>query len=203
MESTPHWVLLTASILSSLVNLLLRSYYSKNMIQNTRSYHLFNFCNSFVCGLFLLMMGGWRCLFVSTYTLLIGFAFGLIAMAQGLAHAAALHAGPVSYTTVIVSLSSIIPALSGALFWQEEISILQILGMLLLAICLVFSVNKDDGSAKASIRWLLLCVLAFLGNGGVGVMQKIHQSSDFKAELNGFLVKSEIVCKLPSGKEFA
>ncbi len=188
MEMTPNWILLVVSILACLGGVLMRSCYCKRMITNTRGYHLQNCCNSVVCALMLLAMGGKDALQFSGFTLLLGLAFGLITMAQGLSNSAALHAGPLSYTTVIVSLASIIPAVSGALFWNERISVLQIVGIILLAVCFVCSVNKDEDSSKASLRWLALCVVAFLATGGIGVMQKIHQSSEYKAELSGFLI---------------
>ena len=53
----------------------------------------------------------------------------------------AFDIGPFSYTMVIASLSTIIPALSGFFFFNETISVVQIIGMILMVICFIFSVD--------------------------------------------------------------
>ena len=41
----------------------------------------------------------------------------------------------------------------------------------------------------------MFCVLAFLFQGSIGVLQKIHQFSEYKAEFNGFLLVA-FICSL-------
>ena len=48
--------------------------------------------------------------------------------------------------------------------------------------------KKQPGEKGVSLRWLLLSLGAFATTGGIGVMQKLHQSTEFKGELNEFLV---------------
>ena len=54
--------------------------------------------------------------------------------------------------------------------------------------CLVCSVKKDDGKTKTSLKWLLMCLIAMIFSGGVGIMQKVHQTSEHANELYAFLV---------------
>ena len=104
-----------------------------------------------------------------------------------------MEKGPWAYTSVIISLSAMIPALSGTLFWNERIVWPQIVGMVLMVGCLVLSVDNKPDQKKASFRWLSYCLIAFVCTGMIGVMQKWHQNSDAKAELNAFLVIAFLV----------
>lgn len=125
---------------------------------------------------------------VSIFTLLLGILFGTIVATQGVMSLKAVECGPMSYTSVIVSFSTVISALSGVAFFGESISVLQIVGITLMLGSFAFAVEKDKEKKKASLRWLTFCLIAFLCCGGVGVMQKIHQHSVYKEELNAFLV---------------
>jgi len=100
----------------------------------------------------------------------------------------ALEIGPLSYTTVIISCSTLITALSGAMFFDESIAVVQYIGIGTMLVSLFLSVEKKNDGKKASAKWLILCLLAFACSGGIGLMQKIHQSSQYKDELNAFLV---------------
>lgn len=125
---------------------------------------------------------------VSTFTLLLGILFGVIVATQGVMSLKAVECGPMSYTAVIVSFSTLVSALSGVAFFGESISVWQIIGIAFMLTSFVFAVEKDAEKRKASWRWLIFCLIAFCCCGGVGLMQKIHQSSEYKGELNAFLV---------------
>ena len=125
---------------------------------------------------------------VSLFTLLLGILFGVVVATQGVMTLKAIEIGPMSYTTVIVSFSTLISALSGVAFFGESITIWQIIGMVFMLVSFVFAVEKDEEKRKASWRWLTFCLIAFFCCGGIGLMQKIHQSSAYKDELNAFLV---------------
>jgi len=111
-------------------------------------------------------------------------------MLQLITYMYALSLGPFSYTSVIVSLSTLIAALSG-LFYGERIDLWQCIGMVIMVACIVLSTNKGNAEEKkASFRWLAVSLLSCLLNGGVGVMQKVHQSSEHKGELTVFLLSA-------------
>lgn len=197
MESINPWLLLSISIVAGQIGSIARTYYCKLLVRSNRDYYMLNGVCSAVCALLLWAMGGFGKLACSPFSLSLGVLFGVVTMVQTLTNSAALHCGPWSYTTVLVSLSTIIPAISGALFWKESIGIFQIIGMVLLVACFILSVNTghDDGHA-ASLRWLVLCLVAFVSNGAIGVMQKVHQSSIHKEELSAFLISAFVVSTL-------
>lgn len=127
--------------------------------------------------------------FLSRYTVGLALLYGTITALSAFFGILALRYGPVSYTAVLSSSSMIIPALSGMIFWQESISGLQWIGILLMLLSFLFAVNRggseDQGRSK---KWFLCCSAAALCSGLIGILQKVHQSSAYAAELNGFLV---------------
>ena len=163
------------------------------------SRHLYNAVGSLVSAAVLLIWGGFGQL--SIFTLLLGIAFGIITAVQQITHLKALETGSLAYTTVIISLSMLIPALSGALIWGEQIGLVQVLGIVLMVACLILSVDtsKDTQKRKATMTWLFFSIASFLCVGAIGVMQKWHQSTEFKGELNAFLVVAFVISFVYSG----
>ena len=189
MESMPVLLLFVITMSACLIGSLLRAWYGKNTPQSTAGYHLFNAASSLFCALLLLVLGGAQR--PSLFTLLLGIGFGIAVAGNLIANTAALAIGPISYTSLIISLSTVITALSGALFWHETLRLTQIIGILLMVVCLILSVKKDEGEGKAkTVRWFLLSVIACLFNGAIGILQKVHQSSAHRDELMAFLAVS-------------
>ena len=125
---------------------------------------------------------------VSSFTLILAVSFGIAIPTYSILTLFAFRNGPMSFSVVIISFSTVITALSGTLFWNERLKPLQIVGIILILTCFVFTVEKKENEKKASLKWLLLCLGAMLASGSIGLMQKIHQSSGYKDELNGFLI---------------
>ena len=146
----------------------------------------YNTVNSAVCALVLLLWGGFGA--TSTYTVLLGILFGLTTSVQMITYLKALEIGPMSYTTIIISCSTLMSALSGAIFWNEKLAWAHIVGLVLMLVSFALSIEKKSDEKKSSTLWLLLCLVAFLGTGMIGIMQKIHQTSPHKGELNSFLI---------------
>ena len=150
---------------------------------------LFNSVVTLACALSLLIISLTKGVpEISGFTLLLGILFGIITAIQFFFSLMAYERGPFSYTSVIISLSTIIPALSGYLIWDESIAAVQIIGMVLMLICFFLSVDFSGGEKKTSAVWFLYVFIAFLATGLIGVMQKWHQSSEHKSELDGFLI---------------
>ena len=125
---------------------------------------------------------------VSAFTLSLGVLFGAVTAVQQVTNAAALAVGPWSYTSVLISLSTVIPALSGAIFWHEKLTPAGIAGIALLAVCILLSVNKKKDGKSASPKWFALSMSAALCTGIIGVLQKVHGSSSHSGELYDFLI---------------
>lgn len=125
---------------------------------------------------------------VSSFTLLTGILFGLTTAVQSFFLLMSFESGPFSYTSVIVSLSSFIPTLSGSLFWGESIAAIQAVGIVLMLLCFLLSVDFSKSEKKTSPIWFIYVFITFATTGFIGVMQKWHQKSEYNAELDGFLI---------------
>ncbi len=65
--------------------------------------------------------------------------------------------------------------------------------------CFLLSVSSDPTEKKASLRWLGYCAILFLCTGGIGVMQKWHQNTVYKEELDAFLLIAFVFSSVYSG----
>ncbi len=180
-------VSMSANLMTGIIKKNINDKYENNMF----SYQLYNAIVSLFSAVVLTVFS--ENLSCSFYTIILAVIFGLTTLIQQITNLYALEKGPFSYTAVIISLSSLIPTLSGALFWNENISFIQYVAIILMVICLILSVNKGNKENKASVKWLIFCFAAFICTGLIGVMQKIHQSSDYKNELDAFLVIAFLV----------
>ena len=159
---------------------------------------VFNAVSCLSAAVVLLCWGGFGT--SSVFTIVLGVVFGAVTALQGITNIAALQVGPMSYTSVIISFSTLISALSGAMFFNESLSWAHILGIALMLASFVLAAKSDGDEKKANSKWLFLCLIAFAATGAIGIMQKVHQSSGYRGELNAFLiiafVASAVLCAL-------
>ncbi len=181
-----NYGILAISMAANLSGGIIKKHINDRFENNKFSYQFYNCIVSFASAFTLLIMS--ESLKVSFFTVVFALAFGVVTLIQQITNLYALEKGPFSYTSVIISLSTLIPTLSGALFWNEKISVVQFVGIFLLVLCFVLSVNFKNSDKKASLQWFFYCIAAFICTGLIGVMQKVHQSSEYKNELDGFLV---------------
>ncbi len=184
-------VLLIASVFANLTGATTKKLLTTRYENTAASQQMINAVTSLVSALALLALTD--SLDASLFTVLLALAFGIITALQTITFLQALECGPFSYTSVIISLSMLIPTLSGAIFWDEMIYPIQIAGILLMVCCFVLSVNFSEKKKKASLKWLLLCMVNFICTGAIGLMQKIHQSSAHRDELDAFLIIAFLV----------
>lgn len=143
---------------------------------------------------------------LSLFTVLLGLLFGTVTALSNLYKMRSLSAGPMHITLLITTSSMIIPTMSG-IFFGEDFSIPKLILVVVLIGFLYLSLDDKKGDVKANRRWLFFCALAFLFQGSIGVLQKVHQSSPHKEEANGFLliafICSLIYSRIRAKKSFA
>lgn len=173
-----------------LQNCLFNNICKKELTTNDHIYR-FNMIMYAVCiALFgIAVLGGQ----VSFFTVALGLLFGVVTALGNFYKMRALNSGPMHITLLVTTSSMIIPTMSG-IFFGERFSVLKLILVGILIGFIFLSFDKTDNK-KANGKWLFFCVLAFLFQGSVGVLQKIHQSSACKGELNGFLLVA-FVCSL-------
>lgn len=189
-------ILLIVSLAAALVGSIVKKLYINRSWDMSGSF-IYTAVGSLVAAVVLLLWGGFGT--ASTFTVFLGLLFGAVTALQGVTNMVALQLGPLSYTSVIISFSTLISALSGVMFFGESIGVWQIVGIALMLVSFALANDGKTEGKRANLRWLLLCVVAFVATGAIGIMQKVHQSSTFKAELNAFLIISFAVSTLVSG----
>jgi drug/metabolite transporter (DMT)-like permease len=177
--------LLIISMAACLFCAVIKKIYTRDSSGNLTYIHSFNAVAGIVSAIVLFLWGGFgEC---SLYTAILGAVFGVVTSLQYIFMMKALQLGPLSFTTVISAFSTVITALSG-LFFGDSIGVFQIIGIVLMLASFIFAVEKKSDEKKGSFIWLVFCILCFIMTGGIGIMQKIHQESAHKSELNAFLV---------------
>ena len=185
------YLILAISLFAALLVSIIRKSYASSTSGKLHEILVFNALCAIISMIVFLVWGGAPK--ISTLTLLLGIAFGLVSSAYFIFNLQALKLGPLSYTQLFVSFSSIIPTLSGVMFFNEKIVFIQIIGIALSFVSLFLSIEKKGKEKKSSFKWLVFCLMIFLFNGLIGVMQKVHQKSDFASELNAFLIIAFLV----------
>ena len=126
---------------------------------------------------------------ISVFSFVLSLVFGSSIVLSQLLEAHAMKRGPVSMTALIYSLGLIFPIIYGSIFLSEEISLMQLLGMALALFSLYFIVNPEK-SGKINLLWLSLAIAASFCAGMNGIIQKVHQNSEYRSELYPFIFLS-------------
>jgi drug/metabolite transporter (DMT)-like permease len=179
-----YLILASACVVSTTYNSLINrsgKKYIKNITDN------FSFCAllAFFAALTLLIIGG-KPESPSTFTIIWALAYGLFTVTYSVTSVLAMSCGPMSYTVLIICSALMLPTFSGFAFWHEKVAAVQIVGVAVLMVSIYLGANpKKDG--RVTLKWFLLCLGAFASSGFLGIIQKIHQRSDYAGELNIFL----------------
>ena len=144
---------------------------------------------------------------ISIFSFALSLVFGSSIVLSQLLEAHAMKRGPVSMTALIYSLGLIFPIIYGSIFLSEEISLMQLLGMALALFSLYFIINPEK-SGKINLLWLALAIAASCCAGMNGIIQKVHQNSEYKSELYPFIFLSllfaavfSLVCAFLTGNK--
>ena len=189
-------LLLAVSMLACLGGTVIRKYVEVRLSDKQRMHYAMSAVVSASSGLALLVIAfvTGTGLQASLFTVLVGILFGAVTALQQIFNLRALQFGPMSYTSVIVSLSMIVPALSGYFIWDEELRPLQLVGLVLIIVCIILSVDqsrdgeKQNASGKSFPRWILSVAITFACTGAIGILQKWHQKTVGDAESAAFLI---------------
>lgn len=187
-------VLLAISLTAAVTFYITNSIFAKKISKTNADYYVYMIIQGIVCAaVAVISSGGFGN--TSTYSVIFGIIFGSAVAAQLLLNLKALAIGPFSYTSVLVSLSTVIPTLSG-LFWGETIDFMQMIGILLMVVCIIFSAERNGENKKITAKWLFCCLSSAVLNGLLGVIQKLHQSSSHKEESAVFLFVTMLTLSL-------
>lgn len=178
-----NYIWLMGSILLEASKTLMLTNFSKTALNTDADIYKFNTFMYFGSLLVILCTGIGD---ISVFSVLTALIFAVVTAASQIFFLMALRCGPVSFTAFLQGVSLVIPVIVGILFMGDSLSVWQIISfpVLLVSLALVFNLSKE----KLSGRWTLLAVLSMLTMGLVGVVQTVHQGSEHREELSGFLI---------------
>ena len=88
----------------------------------------------------------------------------------------ALKYGPTAITSLLINLSLIVTTIWGFLFWDADVSLNVIAGLVLVVASIVLCLySKEKDQKGISLKWLIYVSLALFGNAGCSIVQRTQQ----------------------------
>ena len=136
----------------------------------------------------------------SIYTLLLALIYGVLLLCAQWFYTIALARGKTAICATLYSFGFLIPTLSGAIVWQESISVFGYLGILTVIPVLIISGigKKGVDSISSSKSYLPPIIIALICSGGLGVVQKIQQKSIYANQTKMFVFLAFAFCFIVS-----
>ena len=183
------------SLCAGLLAGTLNNFFAKKKLVTVGDGYFFTLLRSIACliALFLVALVSGSLSVPSRFTVLCGAAYGFLTFLSMVTNTLALSAGSYAATSLLCSLQMVIPAFSGFFFWHEQIHYGQYIGIVLLILGQFLCLWQ--GKQKVSLKWLIYCLISVISVGLLGIVQKIHQSSEYKDELSGFMLVA-FVCSI-------
>lgn len=198
MAYIPVPILLIIGIAANVGSGVINRYYTKSVSNGMGGFYLFLMITSYVSAVCIWAVTGFD-MKISAYSGIMALIQGVVMVLSATFVLYSIAVGPWAYTTVITSFSMLIPTLIGTVIWHEHIDALTIAGIVLVAVSIVLSVQKSKKplpesaeavldapqivKSKVSAKWFVAVIVATIATGGMGVIQKVHQKSEFRAEL--------------------
>ena len=128
-------------------------------------------------------------------TWLFALTFAILTVVFQLSYTKALSVGNVSLTVMAVNLSMLFPVLVSIIFYNESLTPMRIVGIVLTVLSFTLTVDLKT-KERLSRSWLAFTAMAALANGGIGITQKIFGASEFCAEKKSFVACSYAIAFL-------
>ena len=179
-----------------------RNILSKNLSDIRFGTKNFFLCQSvlFTCGGAALTLFG-KVNFSDVVLATLGYAFvygTLLIFAQWF-YTSALAKGNTALCSTVYSLGFILPTLSGTIFWSEEFSPVDAFGITCaVAAVIVSGVKPKSDKRPEKSHYFLPLIIAMLASGGLGIIQKLQQKSNYAEQKSVFLLTSFLLAALVS-----
>ena len=110
--------------------------------------------------------------------------FGLFSAVFQLFYTRALATGPISLVGLLINLAMLIPVVFSAIAYNEPITPLCAVGILLILVSFALCVERGSGKRPAGKgkEWIFYAIVTMLANGACSVVQKIYVKTDATAD---------------------
>lgn len=177
-------------ILSSVRNILSKGI--SDVKFGTKQFFLTQAC-IFICGsLVLILVANQNFERPSLPTLFYATLYGILLLSAQYCYTSALKKGNIGICSTVYSLGFIFPTLSGNLFWNERLTGLNVIGILMVIPTIIISgmPSSKNGQQKNINTYIIPLMSAMLSSGGLGIMQKIQQNSHYPEQKNFFVISA-------------
>lgn len=187
MDVISGLLLFTSAFLASVKNILVKSF-SGYTIKKREFFNLQAVVFAAGCTVLFVVnifdFNGISCITVGCALL-----YGALLVGAQWFYSLALTQGKTALCATVYSFGFVVPTLSGVMFWDEAISVFGILGIIAVIPALIMSSIKPSSSEKSkSNAYIIPLILAMLCSGGIGIVQKIHQNSNYANQRNSMLL---------------
>lgn len=145
----------------------------------------------------LLILSKSAALCMSFYVLIMAMLYAICTVAGQVSYIKAVEKGDFSICSLLYSTGFVIPAICGAIIYDEKITAFQIIGLLILIASFVVS-RKIEGNAGSGKKWILFAIMAMGFSGLVGIIQKVFRMSDYGTQINSLLVIAFLIMSILS-----
>lgn len=177
--------LMALSVSAKVLCKSLNNFSSKSFLVTKGDFHRCNLITAVICFVIFSVLAFTNGL--SVFSVFLGVVFGCATLLNNIYYLRALSKGPMNITDLIATSSMLIPAMSGVLLYGETFSAIRLVATFFLIFFIYLTLKQNSDGEKVNRRWLVYSTLAFLTQGIIGVIQKVHQNSMYKDELFGFL----------------
>lgn len=124
---------------------------------------------------------------LSLTTVWLSLIYGVMLITAQWNFTSALATGNTGICVTVYSMGFILPTLSGMIFLGEQVSFLRIIGIALAVFTVLLSC-KSNSKESVSKTYIMPLIIAMLASGGLGIMQKIQQTTKFSHEKTVFIL---------------
>ena len=173
--------------------------YQTRIQRNMAAYRLFQMSAALLISLQNLCLAGFA-LDLDRMGLFLALCYGVDLACTGILTAKCFACGPMSLTSVITNACVLMPIAVGCIWYNEVMTLPQIMGCLLLAATFVLSALKPKQAGEENneipAKWYLLVFLAFFCNGMGAVLLNIYGRVAASGQRNSFLALGYFVSAL-------
>lgn len=170
----------------SMNSISLRLYQTK-LQKNTADLRLYQSIYMFLAATAYFLLNGLH-LQLDGVGLALALCYGLDLAMTGTLVSACYQCGPMSVTSVITNACVALPIAVGCIFYQEVMTLSQVLGCVLLGVTFLLSgLGGKQAKSRIEPKWYLLVALAFFCNGMGAVLLNIYGRVAGSGERNSYL----------------
>lgn len=152
----------------------------------------FSLVRSIFALIFFLILSSFNLTF-SKSAFLFAFIYSISSIICSVSSVLAMDLGSLGKVSMfMLSGGLILPFIAGILVWNEELSLMKLLGSLIIIIAFILP-NIDKDKSKNKISFILLCAVIFLTNGFVSISSKAAEVAKDRVPTNNFLFLASLI----------